>query len=58
MLMEERRQYILRLAQDNGRVLVEELSQMLGISSITIRKDLDQLQNRGVLQRTHGRDTS
>jgi DeoR family transcriptional regulator of aga operon len=54
MLMEERRQYILRLAQDNGRVLVEELSQMLGISSITIRKDLDQLQNRGVLQRTHG----
>ena len=54
MLIEERRQYILRLTQDNGRVLVEELSHMLQVSSITIRKDLDQLQNRGVLQRTHG----
>lgn len=54
MLIEERRQYILGLAQDNGRVLVEDLSQMLGVSSITIRKDLDQLQKRGVLQRTHG----
>ncbi|MDE1156105.1 MAG: transcriptional repressor AgaR [Acidobacteriaceae bacterium] len=54
MLIEERRQYILGLAQENGRVLVEDLSQMLGVSSITIRKDLDQLQRRGVLQRTHG----
>jgi DeoR family transcriptional regulator of aga operon len=54
MLIEERRQYILGLAQENGRVLVEDLSQTLGVSSITIRKDLDQLQRRGVLQRTHG----
>jgi DeoR family transcriptional regulator, aga operon transcriptional repressor len=42
------------LAQQHGRVLVEELSQSLGISRITIRKDLDYLQNRGALQRTHG----
>jgi DeoR family transcriptional regulator of aga operon len=54
MLIEERRQYILGLAQKNGRVLVEELSESLGISRITIRKDLDHLQSRGVLQRTHG----
>jgi len=54
MLIEERRQYILGLAQENGRVLVEDLSQTLGVSSITIRKDLDRLQRRGVLQRTHG----
>jgi DeoR family transcriptional regulator of aga operon len=54
MLIEERRQYILALAQKHGRVLVEELSDSLGISRITIRKDLDHLQNRGVLQRTHG----
>jgi DeoR family transcriptional regulator, aga operon transcriptional repressor len=54
MLIEERRQYIVGLAQKNGRVLVEELSDSLGISRITIRKDLDHLQSRGVLQRTHG----
>ncbi len=54
MLIEERRQHILSLAQQHGRVLVEELSESLGISRITIRKDLDYLQLRGVLQRTHG----
>lgn len=54
MLIEERRQYIIGQAQKNGRVLVEELSESLGISRITIRKDLDYLQSRGVLQRTHG----
>jgi DeoR family transcriptional regulator of aga operon len=54
MLIEERRQYIVALAQQHGRVLVEELSQSLGISRITIRKDLDYLQSRGALQRTHG----
>jgi DeoR family transcriptional regulator of aga operon len=54
MLIEERRQHILKLAQKHGRVLVEDLSQDLGISRITIRKDLDYLQKRGALQRTHG----
>jgi DeoR family transcriptional regulator, aga operon transcriptional repressor len=54
LLIEERRQHILSLAQQNGRVLVEELSETLGISRITIRKDLDFLERRGVLQRTHG----
>ena len=54
MLIEERRQHIVALAQQHGRVLVEELSESLGISRITIRKDLDYLQSRGALQRTHG----
>ncbi|MBB5317375.1 transcriptional repressor AgaR [Tunturibacter empetritectus] len=54
MLIEERRQYILALARQNGRVIVEDLSKDLGISRITIRKDLDYLQAKGVLQRTHG----
>jgi len=54
MLIGERRQYIVALAQQHGRVLVEELAQSLGISRITIRKDLDYLQSRGALQRTHG----
>jgi DeoR family transcriptional regulator of aga operon len=54
MLIAERRQHILGLVQQHGRVLVDDLSQTLGISRITIRKDLDDLQRRGVLQRTHG----
>lgn len=40
--------------QKNGRVLVAELSDTLGISRITIRKDLDNLETRGLVQRTHG----
>jgi DeoR family transcriptional regulator of aga operon len=54
MLIEERRQYIVGLAQKYGRVLVQELSESLGISRITIRKDLDHLQGQGLLHRTHG----
>lgn len=54
MLIEERRQHILALAQSKGRVLVRDLSQSLGISQITIRKDLDHLQAKGLLQRSHG----
>jgi len=54
MLIEERRQHILSLVQSQGRVLVTELSRTLEISQITIRKDLDHLQSRGLLQRSHG----
>ena len=54
MLIEERRQHILHLIQKEGRVLVDELSQGLDLSKITIRKDLDYLQSRDLLVRTHG----
>jgi DeoR family transcriptional regulator of aga operon len=54
MLIDERRNHILGLLQSDGRVLVAELSRQLGISQITIRKDLDHLQARGLVQRTHG----
>lgn len=54
MLIDERRQHVLGLIHRNGRVLVSELSETLGISRITIRKDLDHLESRGLLHRTHG----
>ncbi len=54
MLIEERRQHILAIAQNEGRVRVRDLSKALGISQITIRKDLDYLQAKGLLQRSHG----
>ena len=54
MLIEERRQHILSLIQKNGRVLVDELSIGLDLSKITIRKDLDYLQSKDLIVRTHG----
>lgn len=54
MLIEERRQHILSLIQKHGRVLVDELSDDLNLSKITIRKDLDYLQSKDLLIRTHG----
>ena len=54
MLIEERRQHVLATIDREGRVLVSELSEALGISRITIRKDLAYLEERGLLQRTHG----
>jgi DeoR family transcriptional regulator of aga operon len=54
MLIDERRQHILGLIQKHGRVLVGELSEELNISQITIRKDLDYLQSKGLIQRSHG----
>ncbi len=54
MLIDERRQHILALIQRDGRVLISELSQSLGISRITIRKDLDHLASMGLVHRTHG----
>jgi DeoR family transcriptional regulator, aga operon transcriptional repressor len=54
LLIDERRQHILSLIQSQGRVLVGELSRSLNISQITIRKDLEYLQSKGLVQRTHG----
>jgi DeoR family transcriptional regulator of aga operon len=54
LLIGERRRHILSLIQSQGRVLVAELSRELGISQITIRKDLEHLQSKGLLHRTHG----
>lgn len=54
MLIDERRQHILSIVRQEGRVLVGEISDALAISRITIRKDLDHLESRGLVQRTHG----
>ena len=54
LMAEERRQRILALLQSEGRVIVGGLSKIFGVSQITIRKDLDSLQERGLVQRSHG----
>ncbi|HKS72238.1 MAG TPA: DeoR/GlpR family DNA-binding transcription regulator [Terriglobales bacterium] len=54
MLIDERRQHILTLIQRNGRVLISQVSAALGISRITIRKDIDYLASKGLVRRSHG----
>ncbi len=45
---------ILREVQSAGVVTVEELSERLGVSAPTVRRDLSALESEGLLQRTHG----
>lgn len=54
MLSEERRRAIVEMLQEDGRVLVRDLAKRFHISLITIRKDLEFLQQSGELERTHG----
>jgi DeoR/GlpR family transcriptional regulator of sugar metabolism len=54
LFLEERRQEILRQVQKAGRVSVSELSQLFGVSEVTIRADLQALADDNLLVRTHG----
>ena len=45
---------ILTMLQQTGKVVVEELSDQLGVSLVTVRRDLDLLEEKGLLRRTHG----
>lgn len=53
----ERHQYILNKLQEQGYVNVADLSQELSVSVVTIRKDLNLLEERQLLFRTHGSAT-
>lgn len=52
--LSERQNRILALARENGRVEVEELSHIFKVSPQTIRKDLNELCDKQLLQRVHG----
>lgn len=51
---DERRDLILRVLHDQDQTSVSELSQRLGVSEVTVRKDLSQLEAQGLLTRVHG----
>ena len=51
---EERRKYILDKLEINKNINVSELSSELDVSEVTIRKDLDLLESKGLLKRVHG----
>jgi DeoR/GlpR family transcriptional regulator of sugar metabolism len=44
----------LRLVQNLDRISVAELSRRLGVSEMTVRRDLDALEDRGLVRRVHG----
>jgi DeoR/GlpR family transcriptional regulator of sugar metabolism len=50
----ERQQQILAHLNKNGRASVSELSQMFGVSEVTIRADLQMLAAQDLIVRTHG----
>lgn len=54
MLNEERRRSIVEMLQREGRVFVANLARHFRTSQITIRKDLEVLDNQGLIHRTHG----
>ena len=51
---DERREEIIDLIRENGKVKVSELSEKYGISEVSIRKDLEVLEAQGHLSRVHG----
>ena len=45
---------ILELITEEGKIEVAELARRLDVSQVTIRKDLDNLEERGIIRREHG----
>lgn len=54
MLAYERKSRIIEYLEQNGKVEVNFLAEMLGVVTETIRRDLRELELQGVLKRTHG----
>jgi DeoR family fructose operon transcriptional repressor len=54
MIPAERRARIVDLVKERRAVRVSSLSEDLGVSGMTIRRDLERLEAEGVLVRTHG----
>src|SRR5271169_6596040 len=54
MLTTHRKQQILSLLKQHGQVIAKEVSQSMGVSEDTIRRDLRELAHEGLLQRVHG----
>ena len=54
MLTEERRQVILEQLRHDGKVVATELSASLAVSPDTVRRDLRELGEAGLLRRVHG----
>lgn len=54
MLASQRRSVILELLDEAGAVKVSDLVDRLGVSDMTIRRDIDRLSGDGLVERVHG----
>ena len=54
MLQLERQKLILEYLKQNRKATTNELSEMLGVSTTTIRTDLNQMDKEKLLTKTHG----
>jgi len=54
MLKEQRKRKIIDLIEANKQVFIAELADQFNVSEMTIRRDLDELGQTGVIQRIHG----
>jgi len=54
MMAEERRTQILQIVRSAGRVKVNMLARRFSTSAVTIRNDLNELHQRGLVLRSHG----
>lgn len=54
MQMKERQDKIIELVSENHRMDVVTLANILQVSQVTVRKDLDVLVERRIIQREHG----
>ena len=54
MLASQRRAAILALVEESGAVRVSDLVDQLGVSDMTVRRDIERLDSEGLLERVHG----
>ena len=54
VLASQRRAAILALVEESGAVRVSDLVDQLGVSDMTVRRDIERLDSEGLLERVHG----
>lgn len=54
MLASQRRAAILAVVEEHGAARVSELVEQLGVSDMTVRRDIERLDGEGLLERVHG----
>ena len=58
MLARQRQTLILARVREDGGVRVADLARELGVSDMTVRRDLELLDNRGLIEKVHGGATA
>lgn len=58
MLARQRQEAILRAIEDNGGVRVSDLVDQLGVSDMTVRRDIEFLAGKGLVLKVHGGATA